>query len=188
MSKSKPRIFVAVDLPNTTREAIAEWVGAVRREDDGVRWLAPDCFHVTLRFLGETDRQQIPALTAALHAALTKFPEFPIEWIRLAPFPPRRRPLVVALEPETNGALIELAAVVEHAVVECGFPPEPRRFTPHLTVGRLRRRGGPPPALGADVDRRIPMQVQQTTLFASRLLPSGAEYSALAHFAHASAS
>jgi 2'-5' RNA ligase len=187
MSKKQPRVFVAVELSPDTRDAISDWVQAVRRKDDGVRWLAPRSFHLTLRFLGETDAGQIPTLAEALQTSLEELPAFPIDWVRIVPFPPRRRPLVVALEPEQSGPLMELAAAVEQVVVGCGFPVEKRCFTPHLTVGRLRRRGGPPPTtLSADSSRRIPMRVQQTALFSSELLPTGAEYSVLARFAHPS--
>ena len=125
------RLFVAAEVPDEVRDAVA---AIERPEGSDVRWTDPSSWHVTLRFLGELDDAE--SATAALDrvaaAAATA---------TVGPTPERLGPTAVVLPVD---GLDAVAAAV--AVAFAGLPgdvagEEGRRFTGHLTLGRLRRQG-----------------------------------------------
>jgi RNA 2',3'-cyclic 3'-phosphodiesterase len=125
------RLFVAAEVPDEVRDAVA---AIERPEGDDVRWTEPGSWHVTLRFLGELDDAEasVAALGRVAAAAATA---------SLGPTPKRLGPTAVVLDVD---GLDEVAAAV--AAAFAGLPGDPagdqgRRFTGHLTVGRLRRPG-----------------------------------------------
>lgn len=102
----------------------------------GVRWLDTASVHLTLRFLGESTYAQIESLKAGLPALACATNR--IEGRRLAIWPNRVRPRLLVLELEASDGLLALARECEALAREAGFPPEPRRFKPHMTLARLR--------------------------------------------------
>jgi RNA 2',3'-cyclic 3'-phosphodiesterase len=93
-----------------------------------------------------------------------------------------RRPRVVAARVAGGDRLAELARTVETVVVACGFPPDPRGFRPHVTLGRIRE-GGPgaraPDLSLAGALAPLGMTATRVVLYRSRLLAGGSEYSEL---------
>lgn len=128
------RCFVAAFVPAHVWSAL---VGA-RPEVDGVRWVAPEKYHVTLRFLGELDAEAARYWVDKT-AALDK--RFPIECTATAVegFPGRRRARVVAVRIDSDGALeAALGALVRG--LPTAEPGGEGRFRAHVTLGRARRR------------------------------------------------
>jgi 2'-5' RNA ligase len=157
------RLFVAVWPPDDVLEPLR---ALGRKDRRGVRFVRPDNWHVTLRFLGEAD----PAIVAsALDQAL-----LPTVHARLGPAVDvlAERALVV---PVTG--IDALAAAVEAATSDLGQPPR-KRFVGHLTLARLHRRATMPEALGALVGGAF--DVTEIALVQSRLHPDGARYETLA--------
>ena len=159
------RLFVAVWPP----PPIVEELRALARKDRrGVRFVAPENWHVTLRFLGEADPGRV---AAALDEAT-----LPAARARLGPGVDllADRALVVPVD-----GVDELAAAVVRATADLGEPPR-KRFVGHLTLARLGRRATTlalPPALGALVDGEF--EVTEVALVRSRLDPQGAHYETL---------
>lgn len=173
------RAFIAVALSAANRDEVVAWIQAVRRPQDGIRWIAPENLHITMRFIGDMDRARIPALLAALEERAGSTPSFPVDWTRLAPFPNARRPAVMALYPRADEELGALARLAERAVRSVRLPRERRQFHAHLTVGRFRRRGAPPVELPDQDGGPVRTKVGALTLFESDLQPRGAVYRAL---------
>src|SRR5205814_1732929 len=105
----------------------------------------PRNLHVTLKFLGETRRADLPRLAEALRELAAHRTSFEAEVGGVGAFPNVRRPDVVWLAVKTGQeALMELAAAVEEACAALGWPREAKPFRAHLTLGRSRtRRPGP---------------------------------------------
>src|SRR5207248_1409265 len=105
--------------------------------DREINWTRPEGIHLTLKFLGETDRvdQVIEALQG-----IGPFEKFFVEVKGFGFFPDARRPRVLWTGIEAPPALAELAGRVETAMEKLGFPPEQRPFTPHLTLARFQSR------------------------------------------------
>jgi 2'-5' RNA ligase len=170
------RSFIAIELEDATRRAIAAAIRELRNGPGGdhIRWVRPETLHVTLRFLGDIDPARVPALTAALRAEAAGVSPFALTLGELGAFPSLRRPQVLFFRAGPQQPLAVLASAVERAVVQAGFAAETRPFRPHLTLGRARR--GKHVPVTAPVtppgDSRV---VDEIVLFHSQLALSGTD-------------
>lgn len=157
------RLFVAAWPSAEVCDALA----ALGRPDEpGVRWTTRDQWHVTLRFLGTANVDDAVAALATIDA--------PAAVAELGPVVSRlgRDAVVVPVH-----GLDELAARVVFATAHVGEPPDPRPFTGHLTLARLRARA----ACGiAGSPLRASFAVHEVALVRSDTPPDGARYTAIA--------
>jgi 2'-5' RNA ligase len=111
-----------------------------------VRWSRPAQLHLTLRFLGECTRQQQANLTPRLAELAAGTSPLVLEAGALGAFPNWRQPSVIWLGiTERHAKLSSLQQAVEEAVRAAGLPPEPKRFSPHVTLARGERTAGREP-------------------------------------------
>ncbi len=174
------RAFIAVELSDAARRAVALLECALRDLPGGgdVRWVRPEALHVTLRFLGQVETSRLAALVERVGGSVAGIAPFRLELGGVQLFPAPERPRVVALEVAPEAPLAALAAAVERGVVAAGFEPEPRRFRPHLTLGRVRGRAAPD-VVGADLPPPLRFDVTDAVLFRSDLGPQGAKHTPL---------
>jgi RNA 2',3'-cyclic 3'-phosphodiesterase len=182
------RLFIALELPDEVEQALESAQRQLQGERPPVKWVAPGAMHLTLRFLGDTDAGLVEPLGAAMSAALGNLPAPLLHLGAAGAFPGLSRPSVVwvGLGGDLEG-LRRLHAALEEPLAALGFPPEERRFHPHLTLGRVRRDAGPQEQrrLGElvrslPVPAASPWRAGRVTLFRSELRPSGSVYTALA--------
>jgi 2'-5' RNA ligase len=191
------RAFIAIPLPRRLLERLA----ALQRKLEAqvpprsVRWVRGEGIHLTLKFLGDTPTEKLPDIQQALAAVARHAPVFSFTVEGLGCFPNARRPRVVWTDvQEPSGRLAALQDAIEEVMAPFGYPPEGRGFTPHLTLGRVRRR----------IDRRDVARVGEVVigtivgplaevvtdhfaLIRSVLKPTGAKYTTLEKFSlHAS--
>ena len=177
------RSFFALALPEPVRAACAGRVRELqgRPQGDAVRWVRPEGYHLTLRFLGNVETQRLSELVKGVAEALSESSPFDAVLGEPVAFP-ERRPRVVALEAQPTEALAGLALCVEEGVVAIGLPPEKRRFKAHLTLGRVRNRRIPSlEGVGAPQPGGFP--VQEVVLYRSDLQRDGARYTVLERIA-----
>lgn len=182
------RLFVAVAPDPAVRHALA--AAAFRLESalgpaaSAFRFTSREKLHVTLRFLGSVDEARVPVLTRALAGAAADVAPFPLEFSGAGAFPSVRRPRVLWLGTGAGAdELVALAARVELAVNACGFEPESRPFSPHLTVARSRepRRTRSAEEASARLAGAIAwLEVREIVLFRSAPAPGGVRYEPLA--------
>jgi 2'-5' RNA ligase len=136
------RLFIAVPLPPEATTAIADLVGSVRAAGvpgggRDVRWVRLDGLHLTLHFLGPTlDDRIVPASDAVRAAAAASAP-FDASIGGAGAFPSASRPRALWLGIRSGAAeLVELARVVDAALVTAGWTFLPRPLSPHLTLAR----------------------------------------------------
>lgn len=175
------RVFVAVRLEVGAREALARGVLAAQRvAAPGVRWIAPDNWHFTLQFLGDTDEASVPPLRDALRRAAARHAPFEIVLAGVGAFPRPDHARVVWVGVSAGGVpLTALASDVARETAALGFAPEARAFQPHLTVARLKRPASVEHVLAALTFAPVPQPVREIVLYRSHLAPSGARYEAL---------
>lgn len=136
------RIFIAAPLPDAAVGAIADLVARVRAEGvpgggRDVRWVRLDGLHLTLRFLGPTLEDRVEAARGAVRVAAATAAPLDLAIGGAGRFPPAGRPRALWLGVRDGaGALADLAAEVDRALVEAGWPPEARPFRAHLTLAR----------------------------------------------------
>jgi 2'-5' RNA ligase len=137
------RAFVAVEVSETVAERAGALVDRLRGSSAGgeVKWVQPHHFHLTLKFLGQTPRPDLPALSEALQRVSATAAPFTLELGGLGAFPTVRRPRVVWLGVTAGGeALARLAGATETACEALGWAREEKPYRAHLTLGRVRER------------------------------------------------
>ncbi len=185
------RLFVAVELPDDVRQALAALQAELRpRGLEGLRWVRPEGVHLTLKFLGETPADKLPAIREALAVSVKGVPPHRLSLGSLGTFGGRRGPQVLWVD---LGGDIEplgrLQRQVEQALAAAGFPREKRPFSPHLTLARVRpesAQAAAPRIAQALEAVRTPaaeLEVREIALMRSTLGPGGAVYERLATFA-----
>ncbi len=142
------RLFVAVNLSSAMREEIAQCVRPLDAAFPDVRWTPAEALHVTLRFLGTVADEQVDGLRAVLDACAVAHAPFRLRVGGLGAFPRLARPQVLWLAVDDGGVLQAVARDLERGLEPLGHAPEPRAFTPHVTIGRARSRRGSRPAPG----------------------------------------
>ncbi len=178
------RLFVAINLPLEERDRLQRAAGVLRAAHLPVRWVQADALHLTLKFLGEVPEERAGEIESALDAAAAGYAPFELELRGLGGFPNLANPRVVWVGVHAPPELARLAAAVEEAMADLGFPREGRAFTPHLTLGRAERdaRAGQFRELGrlaAAFDFAAQVPARSVDLMRSHLSPRGARYERL---------
>src|SRR3974390_1409610 len=126
-----PRLFTGLEIPL----AIAQHLATLRGALPGARWIDPENYHSTLRFIGDVD-DVIAHEVASLLGRVRRQP-FELRIEDLTSFGGRKpRAVVATLGPAQ--ALMELQAEHERLMQRVGLEPDGRKYTPHVTLARLR--------------------------------------------------
>ncbi len=173
------RLFVAIELPDEVQERLAGLCAGV----PGAKWVKPENIHLTLRFIGEVPEDRFQDIDAAL--GQIRAPGFEVALDGVGCFPPRGRARVLWAGVTKNGALAHLYDKVESALVRTGLEPEGRKFSPHVTLARLK--DAPMGRVHGFVAQNAlfqaaPFPVHSFTLFSSFLSQSGAIHRAEASY------
>lgn len=180
------RCFVAIDLGEPVRTAIASYLAELRATVAGIAWTRPENLHLTLAFLGDVPAARIAPLVERLTDGLRGAPPLAVRAVGVGAFPSLARPQVlwIGIESPDLGAV---ADAVQSACMAEGLPRDAKPFRPHVTLGRVRarnRRATPDlMRLARDGGRefgRTP--VDRVVLYRSRLDASGARHTPLATF------
>lgn len=186
------RLFVAIELPAECRRELAEAQDRLRAAlGSAVRWTAPEGIHLTLKFLGMLPPDRLASVHRGIGEGCNGRGPLHLTLDGLGTFPSLSAPRVVWVGVFGDvDALAELQHQIEGALARRGLPRERRRFSPHLTLGRVReglspaetRRIGP-----AVLDTATPapkeIPVEAVSLMQSHLLPGGARYTCLGSWA-----
>lgn len=197
------RCFLAVELTAPARAVVRELQYALtdllEKENLAriLRWSNPAGIHLTLRFLGETSRRQIDSIAAALPALGGGQAAVVLQG--LGCFPNWHRPSIVWVgvdgQHDEVARLLALQRKLELLARQTGFESDNQRFTPHVTIGRVRReaeraalqRAGEILAEAAESSAlrawTLPLLIDAVTLVESDLRPSGPVYRPLARVA-----
>lgn len=127
------RLFVAVDIPEDLRGDISSICYGL----PGAKWVTPDQLHLTLRFIGEVDGGVFREIRSVLENV--KGQAFPLQIKGLGYFPPRKDPRVLWVGLEKSEALLQLRKKVDACLNSLGIESEKRKFSPHITLARLRK-------------------------------------------------
>lgn len=128
-----PRLFTGLEIPPEIGAELARHRGGLH----GARWVDPENYHVTLRFLGDIDEGTARDVYAALEETRPRG-EIPLAIDGLASFG-GRRPHALFANVAASPALSELHAEHEALARRVGLAPETRKFHPHVTLARLRQ-------------------------------------------------
>lgn len=183
------RCFIAIHLPSGVLAELASLEEKLKAgRHPFVKWVDPGSLHLTLKFLGNAAAASIPEIALAMRRAAGPHGPFRLQLAGTGAFPSWQRPQVVWAG--VGGDLDRLAALqrdVEAAVSPLGFPTEPRPWSAHLTLGRLRDRAGGDDrrrfaqfAQGVGWKTPLSFEVDAISLIRSQLTPAGPLYTDLA--------
>ncbi len=182
----KIRSFIAIELSAEIKEEISRFQEGLKKADlPNVKWVDPNGIHLTLKFLGYTTADTIPAIIAAIEEAAAGIPPFQLTVGGLGAFhsPEQVRVAGVGMAGDTD-ILGQFKQRLDKSLAALGFNAEKRIFTPHLTLARVRElaTAGERQKLArliasADFSASQPVRVDNIYLIRSLLTPKGAVYS-----------
>lgn len=167
-----PRLFTGLEIP----AHVASQLSGLRGGLSGARWINPENYHLTLRFVGDIDDKTANEVADML--ARVQRPAFTLAFDGLGAFGSRQPRAVYASVPP-NPELAALQAENERLIRAAGLPPEGRKFTPHVTLARLRdtKRNSLGEYLAARGDfLSTPFQVTRFVLFSAQPSRGGGPY------------
>jgi 2'-5' RNA ligase len=167
-----PRLFTGVEIPPDVGQALASLRGGL----PGARWVDPENYHLTLRFIGDVDDMIAGEVASML--GRVKRGAFELRMDGLTSFGGRKPRAVVATVAGAQ-ALVEVQAEHERLMQRIGLEPEGRKYTPHVTLARLRDSSSRDVAeyLSArGYFRTAAFQVSRFVLFSSRASTGGGPY------------
>ncbi len=125
------RLFTAVSIP----EALRQQLHAMGRSLPGARPVPEEQIHITLRFIGEVEGALFKDIKENLNTINTS--PFRVAIQGVGHFPPRGKPRVIWAGLHSTDQLIKLKRKIDTCLIECGLPPDNRKFSPHITLARL---------------------------------------------------
>jgi RNA 2',3'-cyclic 3'-phosphodiesterase len=167
-----PRLFTALEIPSP----IGFQLSLLRGGLPGARWIDPENYHITLRFIGDIDQRTADEVERALMRV--DRPGFELALSGLDALGGRKPHSIVACAKSTP-ALKELQAEHERIIQRIGLEAERRKFRPHVTLARIRGAGEADAAsylaLRGDF-RTTPFPVGRFVLLSSRASKGGGPY------------
>jgi RNA 2',3'-cyclic 3'-phosphodiesterase len=127
-----PRLFTGIEVPRAIGAALALKRGGLH----GARWVDPDNYHITLRFIGDVDHRTAREVMLELDR-LVDSEGFAVRLDHLGSFG-GDKPRAVYAGIEANATLTRLQAAQERLLQRAGLAPEGRKFVPHVALARLK--------------------------------------------------
>lgn len=167
------RLFTALEIP----PHVADRLELLQSGLKGARWIDREAFHITLRFIGEVPENMAGDIDRALSSLRTE--PFSVTLDGIGEFG-GKKPHAVWARVAENPQLMQLQARQENALRRIGLTPERRKYTPHVTLARMRR-GAEPSEVMRYIERNNlfragPFEVRQFVLMSSRLSQGGGPY------------
>jgi 2'-5' RNA ligase len=188
------RLFVALEIPKQTRDALAALIAQLAPFCRGGRWSRPEGMHLTLKFIGEVSIEKAKRIRTEL-GEVRGSSAVEIVFRGAGFFPSARHPRVFWAGVETGPHLAELAAMIERRLEPLGIAQEMRDFRPHLTLARFKSEEGLPAlhaalaklgkqdGQGAEIGLEFGSgRFEEFHLIESTLRPTGAVYTTLETF------
>jgi 2'-5' RNA ligase len=132
------RVFIALPTPSDIRREITSIQAQLIKSGAEVKWDTPEKFHITLKFLGDTEPALISSIARELQNSIGSFPSFDLSYFSLGGFPNVTRPRVVWVGTQENEHIVHLQEHVERVCTSFGFAKEDRPFHAHITLGRVK--------------------------------------------------
>ncbi|NQU56810.1 MAG: RNA 2',3'-cyclic phosphodiesterase [Rhodospirillales bacterium] len=173
------RLFVGIPLPEDVRQRLHFLAGGLQ----GAHWISPGNMHLTLRFIGEVDEIQAGDINDTLNGIHSV--AFEISLSGIEAFGRSHMVHTIWAAVASEPALIHLQGKVERAMVQVGLEPERRKYTPHVTLARVRKspKGKVAAWLADHGGLKTPsFTVDEFVLFRSHLGRQGAHYETLTEY------
>lgn len=180
------RCFIAIDMPDDIKKSVFELINGVDYKVKGIKWVPPENIHLTLKFLGEIKEEQLKEIKSRLDFISSNHKEFDIIISKIGGFPSLKNPNVLWIGIDHSEELCRLYEDIANAMFDLGFEKEDRKFSPHLTIARIKDKKNIDPIIKSLITLKDKsfgsVKVQEILLMKSVLKPTGAEYSKIEAF------
>ena len=179
------RMFCAFELPEVLRARIHEHAKRVREvvPEAGASWSRPENIHLTMKFFGNVDPAQVPAISAAAARVVKEFSPIRIEVGKTGVFPRPSRPQVLWIGiDDPSGNLAKLHKQLEDEFAREGLEKEDRAFRPHLTIARIRKPHDTARLAQTHLETNfnsVELTLDDLVLFRSELSTKGSRYTSI---------
>jgi 2'-5' RNA ligase len=181
---SRIRTFIAVDLDKAVRGRTIALQDSLKETGTEVKWVEPENLHLSLLFLGEVDEREVVDVCRIVAETAKEHPGFKMRVETAGCFPNPRRPRVLWVGVGAGSQeLCSIHDALEIALVDLGFRQEDRKYSPHITLGRVKS-DRPTDVLASALAQHGgwkggEIQVSEVLVMGSKLTPTGPEYTVL---------
>jgi len=171
------RLFTGISLTPEVRRFVAGLTERLSTTIADVGWVSPGNLHVTLKFLGACDNDQASRIVEIMHNAAEYLP-LRLQVGGVGAFPSQRSARVLWVgTSDLEDRIVKVYNVLDKGAEKCGFQRENRRYTPHVTIGRSRKKAVRlAPGLEENFTEKLTMKASEIVLFESVLKSTGVEY------------
>jgi len=134
------RLFIAALIPEEIRKQLLKYINSLKSDIDGVRWEKSDKLHITLKFLGDVEESNLDNITNLLRRLVEESSPCKFEISEFGGFPNLNNPKVLYMGLSENREFSEFQKKLDQGLSELGFEKESRRFIPHITLGRVKKK------------------------------------------------
>ena len=181
------RAFIAIDVSDEIKEAIAKVEAHLRYAAADVKWVRPETVHLTIKFLGEINEEKAKEAGRILDKIAGKVRPFELGIKDVGAFPGVTSPRVIWVGLGKGAAeSTALAGEVDEALSKIGYEKESRPFSPHLTIGRVKSPKNKEKlkekivsAVGLNLPATKSCEASSVILYQSTLTPQGSIYTKL---------
>lgn len=132
------RAFIALPVPPDVKAALASIQAQLIESHAEAKWDSPEKFHITLKFLGDTESTLLTSVAGELQNSIGSLSCFDLSYFILGGFPNASRPRVIWIGAQENEHILRLQERVEQVCATFGFAKEDRPFHAHITFGRVK--------------------------------------------------
>lgn len=174
------RCFLGLEVPEDLAGSLEAQIAPLRDSQPPARWLPPTRWHLTLVFLGRVEGSRLAELRRAIAPVFADAPSFETRLIGAGCFPEGRPGRVAWVGVERSARLERLREALAEVCLALGFEPDPKPWSPHLTVARCKRpwrKEATEAWIRAGLSLRLPaLPVARGCLFESVPRPRGVHY------------
>jgi 2'-5' RNA ligase len=181
---SRIRTFIAVDLDKAVRARTIALQETLKKSGTEVKWVEPENLHVTLLFLGEVEDRELADVCRIVGEVAEKHMRFSMTVEQVGCFPNPHRPRVVWVGiGEGRQPLCAIHDALETPLAELGYRKEDRKYSPHITLGRVKS-DRPTDKLSKALAQHAgwkggEITVTELLVMGSKLTPQGPEHTVL---------
>jgi 2'-5' RNA ligase len=175
----KKRIFVAIDISDEARIKVADYIKDLRGGFSNLRvgWEKAEKLHLTVKFLGDIDSNELQNLIEAVEITAQQISNFKLQISRTGVFPSKRNARILWLGVDgEHRSLQKINDILETECRQKGFVEENRKFKAHLTIGRLREPNKSKELIDTHLNKTfaaVKFEVSEIVIYESRLQKSG---------------
>lgn len=173
------RLFIAALIPEEVQKELSNKINTLKTEIDGVKWEKQDKLHITLKFLGSVDESQVEEICSLIGQLTPKYSPFKFSLSEIGAFPSLKNPKVLYMGLTPNNKFSKFQNILENTLSEIGFEKENRKFTPHITLGRAKKKIN---LRRVPIVRRKEFEIVEIGLIKSELRSEGSFYTTITTF------